>query len=349
MPEEPILAVENLDSLDRIERSKRVQAQYIPPVRFDTPDYSTSFKLDKLNETTIKTAPKREAAASISSRPELIEIKEARKTRALGIDIAEAIKKNEETLQGIVRILVNNINFHNEAIVKLNKEDQAELKALIKQLSNNENLNTVKSLLNVVTSATAITIGAVLLAPETVAAVTATAAGAALYASVSSVWSYLLIATGVSNILTNEILPRIGGYEKVASFFTSSEADRKKLAENIQITTSFTNTIMGVVSSIAASPLIGAALDWSHGLKLLNTTLELSTGAANFASDLSEHQFNKLQSNQTLSDGKLAKEQSVLDNEFMKLHSATDLEQSFNKIIYNIFETLNRILENTTK
>ncbi len=339
----------SVDSLDEIERSKRAQAPYIAEaLRFDPIYYSTNFRLNQLHQTTLQTAAKQETK-SISSRPQLPQLSHTKQTKALAVELAQAIQRNEKILEGIVQILVKNIHAHNEVIVKLSKEDEKHLNELLEELSKKENANTIKSLLNIVTSSTAITIGATLLAPESIAAITATAAGAALYSSISSVWAYLLIVTGISNIVTNEILPKIGGYEKMAGFFTSSDADRKKLAENIQITTSFTNTIMGVVSSIATSPLIGAVFQWSHGLKLLNTTLELSTGAVNFASDLNEHSFNNLQARQTQLDGKLNLEQSNLDKDFGQLHSAADLEQSFNKISFNIFETLRKIQEQNTK
>jgi hypothetical protein len=341
MPNDNVFAV---DSLEEIERSKRIQAAYNAEAVRSDPTYSTKFRLNQINNTTLSSAPKQESTL-VSSRPKIPELNQSKHTKALGVEISAAIQRNEKILEGITNILIRNIDARNQIILKLSKEDENQLNELLDQLSKKENASTVKNLLNIVSSSAAIIVGGLLIAPDTIRALTETAAKAALYSSVSGIWPCLLIATGVSNILVNEILPRVGGYEEIASFFTSSDADKKKLADNIQITTSIANTIMGVVSSIAVSPLIGAVLEWSQGLKLVNTTLELSKGVASFTSDYSEYQFNNLQSKQTQIDGKMTLEQSKLDKDFEFLNSANDLQQSFNKISFNIFETLRKMQE----
>jgi len=349
MPRNDVLAIDSLDPLET-EKSKKVTPPYYDPfLRLDIPDYSTKFNLNKLHQTTLDKAPQQITQKYFSNSPNLPELNQTKQTTALGFEISKAIQRNEKILQGIVGILINNINLHSEKIITLSEADEKQLKDLLDQLSRKENTNTVSNILNIISSASAITIGALLLAPETIAALTATAASATLYSSISSIWSYLLIATGISNIVTNQILPQIGGYEKLASFFTSCEKDKKNLAENIQITTSLTNTIMGVVSSIATSPLIGAFLKWSHGLKFLNTSLGLSSGAVNFFKDSNESSFKMLESNQTQIDGKLKMEQINLDRNFNQLQTAEDIEKNFNQISFKIFETLRKIQENNTK
>lgn len=342
-----VLAVE---SLEEIEKSKRAQipcsVQLTAP-----PDYSAGFKLNAIRQTSIeqKAEPfKFFEQIPLSSKPVIPGELSAKQPAALGIEIAKAIQRNEKILRNIVNVLIRNIQARDEKIISLHKEDEKYLNELIDQLSKKEDANMVKSLLNIITSSTAITVGSILLAPQTVSAITASAAGAALYSSVSGIWAYLMIVSGVSNIVTGELLPKIGGYEKIAGFFTLSPADRKNLAHGIQITATLANTVMGIASSIAAGPLITAVLDWSHGLKVLNTSLELSKGAANFVSGLSEHSYNKLQSRQTIHDSNLSKEQSGLDKDFMELHSAADLQQAFNKLCFNIFETLRKIQQQIT-
>lgn len=349
MSDKSVLAI---DGLEEKERSKRTQIPYLAEtLKLDPIDYSANFQLKRAYTTTLATTATQQSEIKIpsSSRPTLPLLKQTKQSTALGIEIAKAIQRNEKILQNMVEILIKNIHVHNETIIKLSKEDEEKLNKLLEQLSKTENVDTVKRLLNIVTSATAITIGSLLLAPETITAITATATGSVLYSSVSSIWAYLMIGSGVSNIITNEILPRLGGFEKLAGFFTSSDANKKNLADNIQITASLTTSIMGIISSVATSPLIGAVLDWNKGLKILNTTLELSTGTTNFIYDINEYSLNRLQAAQTKIDGKLSKEQTKLDNAFTKLHSAADIQQTFNKTAFQIFETLKKIQENNTR
>jgi len=345
-----VLAIDALESRDEIERSKRARAFYQAQLeRLEPVSYSLRPSLLRANQTTLKQSHKASLSRASDLRPTLPKLSPSRPPQALGMEISRAIQRNERVLNDIAQVLIRNIRSQNDELVRLSKEDEEHLNKLLEQLAKNENSDTVKSLLNIVTSSTAITIGALLLAPETAAAITATAAGAALYASVSSVWSYLLIASGVSNILTNEVLPRIGGFEKIASFLASDDQSRKDLAENIQVTTSLANTVMGVVASVATSPLIGAVLEWSHGLKLLNTGLEVATGGANFIGGINQREANLLQANKTDIDGKLTRGQSQLDQAHLELYSATDLAQAFNKTCYNVFQTLKKINENNTK
>lgn len=351
MPKEQIFAIDTVDSVDRrndIERSKWVQAAYLAePTKID-PIYTSKINLNKLSQTTLENAPKVEVTADYS-RPQIPEKLTKNPQKALGMEIALAIQRNEKLLRGMVDVLIKNIDTHNQMILKLNQEDEKVLNDLIDKLSKKENANTVKSILNVVAASTAITVGAILLAPETAIALSATAAGAALYTSASSIWACLLIASGVSNIAINEVMPRVGAFEKIASYFTSSNEDKKKLADNIQITASVANSIMGVISSIATAPIIGSVLNLGNGLKLFNTTVEVANGAANFKSEWNESELNLVQSNQTIVDKKLSDEQRYLENEFDKLHSATDIESAFNKISFNIFETLRKMQEINTR
>lgn len=340
MPNDHVSAVEGVTSKE-IERSKRVQIPYSAQIPLVTlPEYSTSFRLDQLHKTTIESAPQTSKIDKnvSSSRPQLPDLNYAKQPTVLGLEIVRAIQKNEEILNGIVHILIKNIHVHNEAIVKLSEEEQKSLNELLDELSKKENISTVKTLLNVVTSSAAITIGAV----------AASAAGAAI-SSTSLVGSCLLIASGALNLVTNEVFPRLGMFEKIAGFFTDTDAAKRNLADNIQMTTTLANTVMGIASSIAASSLITKVLEWSNGLKLLNSAVSLSDSVLNFITGMYEHTHEKLESEQTTIDGKVSKEQTALDRNYTQLHSATDLQEAFNKASYNIFETIKKMQEENTK
>ncbi|MFA6118753.1 MAG: hypothetical protein WCT85_04185 [Parachlamydiales bacterium] len=373
------IKVDTIEEIDAVERSKRVQAAYTPQIQNLDTDYSTSFALNKINQSSLDTAQEKiskfdPAQMLSSSNPILPSItnaedravtetadsrkvqeakaqtsKKADESKALGLEIAKAIERNEVILQGMVNILVKNIKVQNTAIVQLSEEDQKKLQQLLEQLSKKENADMCKHLLNIATSATAITIGSILISPQAITALSATAAGTALYSSVSSIWSYLLISSGISNLLINEVLPKVGGFEKIASFFASDSSQKQKIADNIQITASLTNAVMGVVSSIATSPLIGALLEWSQGLKVVNTALELASGATSISKDFYEKQYFDLQAEQTLTEGNLNLGQHNLDKSYLELHSLTDMQQNHHKLCYNIFQTLQKINSNNSR
>jgi len=87
----------------------------------------------------------------------------------------------------------------------------------------------------------------------------------------------------------------------------------------------------------------------SDALKVITTALGLANGATSVAADINERQYHKVEAEKTLSDGNRHDLQFQLDQSYQKLHSATDIAQSFNKTCYNVFQTLKKINENNTQ
>ncbi|NGX33667.1 MAG: hypothetical protein K1060chlam1_00007 [Candidatus Anoxychlamydiales bacterium] len=356
-------AVQRIEELDEKERSKRIQRAYDPLIEHSDVEYGAKpeFRLKSAAATTIQKAPEahpnepfdisstatptsKKTLPEIASSKELISIaptkdpKKSSSTTALGYEIVKAIERNEEIVRGISDILVNNIKDKNKLIVELTKEEQEKLNELLKQLRKNENADTVKSILNVLTASSAIVVGSVLLAPAATTAV-----------ATSPLWGALLIASGVTNLISNEILPRIDGFEKIASFFTSDENKKQDLAENIQTTTTITSTILSITSAIATSPLLGSVLKWSEGVKILDIGLGLASGAANFTKDVGEYQYKSAESAQTLIEDKLKQEKNDLENDHQSMKSALDVQKAFNTISANIIHTLNEVSEKDSR
>ncbi|NGX28660.1 MAG: hypothetical protein K940chlam1_00844 [Candidatus Anoxychlamydiales bacterium] len=351
-------AIEGISATNRtdaIERSKSVQAAYLASLETNRADYTTdpSLKIKQGFETTLKAAtPKTKALDDFSVNKSTLPPLEkkafqipAKERRAIGIDLAEAIQRNEKILNEITDIITKNIDTQSRAIIKLSDEEREQLDKLIAQLSKKENVDTLKRLLNVVTASTAIVAGSVILAPETLAL----AASSAALSSISSLWGYLLVATGVSNIATNEIFPRFDIFNKIASFFTSDETEKQKLSENIQVSASLTNTILSFASALATSPLLGAVLDWSFGTKILTTATEIADGTVNIISDVNRSKLKNLQSSKTLIDGKKEIEQIKLDQYEADMESAIALEEAFNRMSYNVFQTIERTIQNINR
>ena len=338
---------------DEKRRIERWQAFYCPPIEKSadvTYSLEPSFQVKKAALASIEKAPsndtdlfstktvKKSILPKLESKSK--EPYKTQKNRALGYEIAQAIGRNETMLQDISETLINNISTQNQAILKLSKEDEEHLNKLLKELSKKENVDIVKSLLNITVASAAIVVGGLLLAPEALAAATAT--GTAYYAG----YGIILIGSGITNLIANELLPRIGGYEKIASFFTKDETKKQNLADNIQTATSITSTILSVASAIASGPIIGSVLGWAEGLKIVNTATNLATATTSFVKHKNDYTYKNLQSEQTNIDGKLSLERFKLDKDYASLQSAADIEVAFNKISFNIFQTLQKMAEN---
>ena len=333
---------------DEKRRIERWQAFYYPPIEKSadvTYSLNPSFQVKKATLTSIEKTPSNDtnlfptksAEKSILPKlePKSKEPYKTQKNRALGYEIAQAIGRNETILQDISETLINNISLQNQAILKLSKEDEEHLNELLKELSKKENVDIVKSLLNITVASTAIVVGALII-PEALATTGVVAAG----------YGVILIGSGITNLIANELLPRIGGYEKIASFFTKDETKKQNLADNIQTATSITSTILSVASAIASGPIIGSVLGWAEGLKIVNTATNLATATTSFVKHKNDYTYKNLQSEQTNIDGKLSLERFKLDKDYASLQSAADIEVAFNKISFNIFQTLQKMAEN---
>ncbi|KKM20102.1 hypothetical protein LCGC14_1648900, partial [marine sediment metagenome] len=319
---------------DEKRRIERWQAFYYPPIEKSadvTYSLNPSFQVKKATLTSIEKTPSNDtnlfstksAEKSILPKlePKSKEPYKTQKNRALGYEIAQAIGRNETILQDISETLINNISLQNQAILKLSKEDEEHLNELLKELSKKENVDIVKSLLNITVASTAIVVGALII-PEALATTGVVAAG----------YGVILIGSGITNLIANELLPRIGGYEKIASFFTKDEIKKQNLADNIQTATSITSTILSVASAIASGPIIGSVLGWAEGLKIVNTATNLATATTSFVKHKNDYTYKNLQSEQTNIDGKLNLERFKLDKDYASLQSAADVEVAFNKI-----------------
>ena len=362
-------AIEEISTIDRndaLERSKRALAAYeaslvqspdytptfsLPKTKLSPNDFQATFERAKPKEfslddfaSTQKRAPFSDQMKFPSLETKVLPQTSQKERKAVGIELAKAIQRNEAILHEITDVLLNNIDVQNKTIIKLSNEERDHLDKLIKQLSKKENVDTVKRLLNVAAASTAIITGSILLAPETLAI----AASSAAYSSISSLWGYLLVASGVSNIATNEFFPHFDIFNKIASFFTSDETEQQDLAQNIQVGTSLANTILSLASAIATSPLLGAVLDWSFGTKILNVATELADGTVNVISDVSSSNFKKLQAEKTLIDGEKQGAQNDLEKSQDDLESTALMAETLNRMYFTLFTTITKINDNFT-
>lgn len=359
-------AIEEISSIDRneaLERSKRALAAHEASL-VQSPDYQKSFSLPKTTlspkdfqatfekakaETFSEDFSITQKRAPFSDQMQLPSLENKgssqisnKERKAVGIELAKAIQRNEEILNEITDILLKNIDVQNKAILKLSNEEREHLDKLIAQLSKKENVDTVKRLLNVAVASTAIITGSILLAPE----ILALAASSAAYSSISSLWGYLLVASGVSNIATNEFFPRFNIFQRIASFFTNDETEVQNLAQNIQVGTSLANTILSLASAIATSPLLGAVLDWSFGTKILNIATDIADGTVNIISDVNSSSFKQLQAEKTLIDGEKQGAQNDLEKSQDNLESAALITETFNRMCFTLFTTITKINDN---
>jgi hypothetical protein len=350
--------VERIEPLDEKEKAKRVQLPYEPLIERSDIEYwaEPSFKLKSATTSTIQKAPIPESTKALTHATDTnkIDLPNLKKdqtnaaadpsidsTTALGYEIVRAIQDNEEIVRGISDILMNNIKGKNKLIVELSKEEQEKLNELLKQLYKKENVDTVKSILNVLTASSAIVAGSVILAP---------AAGATV-ATGTTLWGVLLIASGVTNLISNEVLPRIDGHKKLAGFFTSDENKKQDLADNIQTATSITSTILSIISAIATSPkILGSVLEWGEkATQAFDIGLGLASGGANLVKDIGDHQFKNVQAEQTIAENKLKQEKTDLENAHSSMKSALDVQKAFNDISAKLVDALSEMSQKESK
>jgi hypothetical protein len=260
-------------------------------------------------------------------------IKQSEKT--LGYEIALAIQRNEQILKDISSIILKNIDIENQAILNISKEDEKNLNELLKKLTLKENTDIVKSMLNVVVSSSAIVAGTLVLS-------------APVLAGTSALGGYALAGSGIANLLINEILPRVGGYEKIANFFTSDTSKTQSLADNIQIVSSISNTVLQLATSFATASIISSVFETSKLWNLLDTGIGIASSLTTFANHYTQGSYKASESKQTSIDGSLKLEQFKLNKSFSNFQSATDIEEAFNKLSYNIFQTIQKMGENNT-
>ncbi|NGX62771.1 MAG: hypothetical protein KR126chlam6_00171 [Candidatus Anoxychlamydiales bacterium] len=255
---------------------------------------------------------------------------------ALGVKIAKAIQRNELIFQDICSVLLRNVDTQNENMVKLSKEDSEHLRQLIEELSKKEDTETVKNLLMIASASSAIVIGALLLAPETLAI-------AGVGAATSSLCGGLFITSGIADIVLKGILPKIGGYEKLASLFTNDPTKKQNLADNFYLAGSIGNTIVKVATSIAAGPVLGKVLSWAQGLNIFTTGVDFANAGINAKSNYHEYNYKNVEAEKIKIDGNIKDSQFNIEKAFESLKSANEMEEATGKISFHIFQILQEI------
>jgi len=349
-----------IGELEEKEKAKKVQIPYESFFQYNNNiDYATSPSLKKNTsyQSSLQKTKKPNALfeKNFQTRPDLFEFLPDKKPfqetnlqkftsqeTVLGYEIAKAIKNNEAVLQNVINIILDNIKVQNENIIQLSKEDEKNLEKLLDQLKKQENSNILKSMLNITSSAIAITIGTILLTTQPASIVAASAAFSSLYAS-------FMIVTGISNLVINEFMPRFQGFEKIAGFFTSEKSKQQNLADNIKHNASLANGIMAVISSIASISSIETIFNNINGFDIANLAVQLASGANDAYQDINKNSYTMLQAKHTEIEGRKNQTQSKLDKSYTNLHSSCDLQTSFYKLCYKIFEAIQKITENNIK
>ncbi len=341
--------IEKVSKIEEKQKTEKLQLAYndIFLNVQDSKNVQNSNLKPNLTTSTIKQAPliPKQIPASSAHKivlPKLNEkpIADESTNLALGYEIAKAIERNEDIIKNISDILLNNIKNKNKLILELAEEEQDKLNELIKQLSKKENANTVKSILNVLTASTAIVIGSAVLAPEILAFGTAAS---------TTIWGTLLITSGITNLIANEVLPRIGGFEKIASFFTTDENKKQDLADNIQTVSSISSTILSIASAIATSPILASALKWQEAITILDIGLGLGNAATNLVKDIGENQYKNAQAEQTQISDRLRQEKNNLENAHSTMQSALDIQRAFNIASAYVIDTFNEVAQKDSK
>jgi len=324
MAEESLLAIERVEEINR---SKRVQAAYMPLLVEPVDHTFSPSLLSKTTGTTLTSCKKSDSFPTAKPQsptlPKTPILEKSSQRKVLGVEIANAIKNNEAILNEVIQILIRNIDVKTNAMTNLMKEDEKRLDDLLTTLAKKEGIGTAKIIMNILSSSTAITIGTLLLASKDVA--------------IGAACPPLLIASGISNLVINEVLPREYCSEKIASYFTSNAQERKNLADNIDITMSLANIVLTVGTSIATGSVITKMANSSWVVSFVQTTLELAKNTINFISNKNEGEYSLLQSKKTHSDHEYTLAGQDLQGSQDEMYSAAKFMEVFHRTCQSVF------------
>ncbi|OGN61307.1 MAG: hypothetical protein A3F40_02105 [Chlamydiae bacterium RIFCSPHIGHO2_12_FULL_27_8] len=207
---------------------------------------------------------KAETAKTINKEP----ILKSEKTTALGFEVAKAIEENDLIIRDLASIVLRNLKKDNDKMLKISEEEKILLEKHIDALSQKYSYDVVKSILNIVGASSAIIAGT-LIAPQAAA-------------------GYLLVVGGLSNILGQEILPIVNGYEYIASFFTSDKETQQNAAGYMQAITAMSSAVLSLAASFSAYPLLSNLFQQSSMLKIVETSVVTASSIGSAVSSYSK-------------------------------------------------------------
>jgi hypothetical protein len=261
--------------------------------------------------------------------------------------VAEAIARNEDIIYDIAELITKNIDFEKKLIKEISIEDQAIIKKRLNELAKKENIDVYKNILLTISAAGSIAIGSMIIAPGAISSIllseTAKTAAALAASKTAPIWGYLLVASGVSSILNNDVLPKTSFFEKISSFFTSNEKKAKTIENNLKSAVNIATSITSIVSSIATSNFISSIFDWGTSFEILKVGSTIASGSVNYLSQKHQSNINYLNSDKTRLKGKEDFHNFLFDKNSDDLKNISELNETFNKIAFNIIQTLTRI------
>ena len=272
--------IDAVEGISEVQRRSKVVITHDPSVLGISPDYNFRPAMPIAFNSSIQTA-RAPTDAELDLREAFL-AKPKKKNTAIGLEVARALERQHETISDIVSILVKNMKYENEIIVTLSKEEQEKLQNHLDELAKRNKVEVYEEILNSIAAASAIVVGSMVISPQAIAALllttSAATAATAAAAAIAPVWGYLLVASGIINLINNQVMPRVGGWEKLASFFTSDKAGKEALKSKLQTGTNIVNSIMAVASSIATGNLIPTIFGSSLVTRVIDTGTKIATG-----------------------------------------------------------------------
>ncbi len=314
---------EAIEEISEIDRSKKVTIPYLPPIQTLT-DYQLNPTLKVARSFLEKT--KKQEKLPLTNTPQLPTSISPKNTNALGFLIAKAIQENEEIIRDVVEICIRNIDVEKNTLKKLSTEDQQKLQERLIQLEKKETIDVYKSILTTVASATAIVIGGMIIAPEAIGSLllTTTAAEAATAAAsgVSAVWGWVLAGSGISNLATTYIMPRLD------------------VSPTFQATSTVFNTAVGLTAAIATGSFISKLMEWSTAFQIMETSVELSSGITNFLSGTNQYNMSNLEAHQTTIQSNIQFHRQEHEKKSSELKNTTEFLEILYKIANRVMQSL---------
>ncbi|NGX57113.1 MAG: hypothetical protein K1060chlam5_01369 [Candidatus Anoxychlamydiales bacterium] len=344
--------VETINEVDETSKAKKLEALYLSPPFQNLHDYKIdpSIQITKRNLSSISQVSKSDDL-SISSNPGNIDKKHdlniEKSTKSFSSEIADAIARNEDIIYDIIDLSTKNINFEKKEIKELTDKEKELLKKRLQELSKRETIDVYKNILLTVSAATTIVIGSLIISPEAIGGLllsTAATNAATLAASnTSAIWGYLLVASGLSNILTNDLVAKTNTFENIGSFFTNDPKRASEIGSNIKNSINIASTITSLACSIATSNFVSSIIEWGTSFKILDVATTLSSGSANYLSHSNQATINNLNADQTLIKKEMNFHNFLFDKNLDDLKNIAELNETFNRMSFNIFQTLIKI------
>jgi hypothetical protein len=348
-----------IDEIKESERSKKLEGLYNQMAFQNLADYSInpSINLNKRSSSSIASLSENNKSPS----QDVFEIKtnsnnnlkNPKINKAFQQQVAEAISRNEDIIYDIAKIIIKNIDQEKKVLKEISIEDQEIIKKRLSLLAKKENIDTYKNILLTITAASSIVIGSMIIAPGAITHILATESAktaATLAASKTApIWGYLLVASGISSILNNNVLPKTSFFEKISSFFTSNEKKAKTIENNLRSAVNLATSVTSIVSSIATSNFLSSILEWGTSFEVLKVGSTIAGGSVSYLSQKHQSNISYLHSDQTRLKGTEKFHNFLFDKNTDDLNNISELNETFNKIAFNIIQTLTRISDQNIK